>query len=482
MLSAVDVSGQANIYGAGLTFPPDPGGGGGGVLPVQVDLSALGNPQALDFPAISGAVSGWVGGPDPYSGSDGGPYWGGVTNVPAYGGISGIEDDTSTMFLVGVFLGSSGQPAAPPPILNVTNANSDTSFSPLIGQQFFIGDGRAAANVLQTFNVPRGATTLYLGFAENFQFAFARRLPGYYGDNGGSVSVNVEAAAETAMPDVVVTSASFPDSTSLINFVVQTHGNPDAFTVGLYRSANPAFDSSAIEIGSQVLTPDSTKSQTASFSFPDPLTSDPARPYFVVVANPQSDNDSVAAFLAPYNTAFLTDQQLRARTWTRARIKDFLRAEKSHFDKVVKDVDGSTLDVSSVILQASRKYAINPEVLLATLQEESSGVTGTTRPNLKALMGNGGKTGRSQIMLAATRLDKYENLLEAGKATPSGWKALTPVTTADGVMVIPATNAIAGQFAYLPIAGVKWGGRSTPRLPRSGGVFLFYDAWKQFGF
>ena len=50
----------------------------------------------------------------------------------------------------------------------------------------------------------------------------------------------------------------------------------------------------------------------------------PARPYFLVVANPQSDNDSVAAFLAPYNTAFLTDQQLRDRTGTRAEIQAFL--------------------------------------------------------------------------------------------------------------------------------------------------------------
>ena len=66
--------------------------------------------------------------------------------------------------------GPSGQPAAPPPTLNVTNANSNTSFSPLIGQQFFIGDGRPASNALQTFNVPRSATTLYLGFAESFGF------------------------------------------------------------------------------------------------------------------------------------------------------------------------------------------------------------------------------------------------------------------------------------------------------------------------
>ena len=479
LLSTVDVSGQANIYGAGLTVPPDPGGGGGGVLPVKVDLSALGNPQALDFPAVSGSVIAVVGGSNPYNGPDGGPFWGGVTNVPAYGGISGVADDTSTMFLVGVFLGSSGQPAAPPPTLNVTNANSNTSFSPLIGQQFFIGDGQPASNALQTFNVPRGATTLYLGFADSFGFV---TLPGYYGDDGGSLSVDVEAAPATEMPDVVISSASFPDSTSLVNFALQTHGSPAAFTVGLYRSAAPEFDSSSIEIGSQVISPNSTNSQNGSFSFPDPLASDPARPYFLVVANPQSDNDSVAAFLAPYNTAFLTDQQLRDRTQTRAEIQALLAQYQSYFDKIVRDADGSKLNLASVIIQASRKYSINPEVLLATLQEESSGVTRTTRPNLKALMGNGGETGRAQINLAAKRLDRYQKLLEAGKTIPSGWKRLTAITTADGITVIPATNAIAGLFAYTPFAGAKWGGRSSPEVPTPGGVYVFYEAWRQFGF
>jgi hypothetical protein len=131
LLSSFTVSGQSNIYGAGLTVPPDPGGGGGGILPSLVNLSALGNPQAVEFLHVSGEVSGWVGGPDPYTGPDGGPYWGGVTNVPAYGGISGIQDFHATIFLVGVFLGPTGQPAAPPPTLNVTNANNITSFSPL---------------------------------------------------------------------------------------------------------------------------------------------------------------------------------------------------------------------------------------------------------------------------------------------------------------------------------------------------------------
>ena len=68
-------------------------------------------------------------------------------------------------------------------------------------------------------------------------------------------------------------------------------------------------------------------------------------------------------------------------------------------------------------------------------------------------MGNGGETGRAQINLAAKRLDRYQKLLEAGKTIPSGWKRLAAITTADGITVIPATNAIAGHFAYTQFAG-----------------------------
>ena len=205
LLSTVAVSGQANIYGAGLTTPPAPGGGGGGVLPVKVTLASLGSPKVVDFPSASGTVSGWAaeGG---YNGPDGGSSWGGVTNVPAYGGISGIQDNVATMFVVGVFLGSSGQPLTPPPTLNVTIANNEAAFAPQLGQQFFIGNGRMASQALQSFVVPSGASTLYLGFAEVFGFNDPSLLPGYYGDNGGSIAIDVEAG--TALPTFTAVRAS----------------------------------------------------------------------------------------------------------------------------------------------------------------------------------------------------------------------------------------------------------------------------------
>ena len=214
--------------------------------PKPITLASLDNPTVLEFPTVTGTVSGWAaaGG---FNGPNGGPYWGGVTNVPAYGGISGIEDSHATMFLVGVFLGPNGQPQTAPASLDVSNANSAASTSPLIGQQFFIGNGQTKMKTLQEFDVPAGATSLYLGFAENFEFSHHDRLPGFYTDNGGKLSVDVEAA------DVGLDSARINGST--VNLTYHTIGNPGSFTVGFYQSVTPTYyPSGATYVGGQLVT------------------------------------------------------------------------------------------------------------------------------------------------------------------------------------------------------------------------------------
>jgi hypothetical protein len=185
----VTVSGKANIFGAGLAVPPSPGGGGGGLPPAVIELSRLQNPKRISFSNISGTVSGWAarGG---YTGPDGGRNWGGSTLIPAWRGISGARHDTATMYLVGVFLGPNGQPASAPPTLNLSNGNFSASSSPVLGQQFFVGDGKTGSGTLQVFYVPAGATRLYLGFAEGLEFR-KNRLPGFYNDNGGVISATV---------------------------------------------------------------------------------------------------------------------------------------------------------------------------------------------------------------------------------------------------------------------------------------------------
>jgi hypothetical protein len=178
----VTVSGKANIFGAGLAVPPSPGGGGGGLPPAVIELSRLQNPKRISFSNISGTVSGWAarGG---YTGPDGGRNWGGSTLIPAWRGISGARHDT-------VFLGPNGQPASAPPTLNLSNGNFSASSSPVLGQQFFVGDGKTGSGTLQVFYVPAGATRLYLGFAEGLEFR-KNRLPGFYNDNGGVISATV---------------------------------------------------------------------------------------------------------------------------------------------------------------------------------------------------------------------------------------------------------------------------------------------------
>jgi hypothetical protein len=212
-MTTVDVPGQANIYAAGFAppaAPPDPGGGGGGKYPTPIDLTAMGSPAQLTFPAVSGTVSGWAKAGN-YNGPDGGHAWGGSTNAPPWGGISGIVDRTATMFLVGVFLGPKGQPSSPPPTLDVTTADSATMALPVLGQQFFVGNGKSLAGAAQSVVVPQGATRLYLGFAEVWGFGDPRRLPGFYSDNGGSLHVEVQAASQrhwTAKDSTVVITPS----------------------------------------------------------------------------------------------------------------------------------------------------------------------------------------------------------------------------------------------------------------------------------
>jgi hypothetical protein len=80
--------------------------------------------------------------------------------------------------LLGVFLGGSppAQPASSPAGLDFTSAGLGTGFaslSPALGQVFFIGDGLTGngTGAVQQFTVPAGATALYLGGTDGYQYA-----------------------------------------------------------------------------------------------------------------------------------------------------------------------------------------------------------------------------------------------------------------------------------------------------------------------
>ncbi|MEH1969152.1 PEP-CTERM sorting domain-containing protein [Nostoc sp.] len=187
MASQLTVSAQANIYGAGHTTAPAPGGGIGGQLPTIFNLSASAG-QVITFSNVSGAA--YYAAQIPYNAKpDGGSFLLG-TNISSFGGISGIRNDNAIAFLVGVFLSDNEPVGLAPSILNFTNNTSFTELTPQINQTFFIGDGLTGtgSGSLQSFIVPENATRLALGFADGFS---VQGLPGHYSDNYGSVTVEL---------------------------------------------------------------------------------------------------------------------------------------------------------------------------------------------------------------------------------------------------------------------------------------------------
>lgn len=199
--TTITIPGNANIFGAGHTVVPpvpntplnqaNPVEASGGVLPPGVSFTP--DPYlVLRFDSIvpSGDGGGiWYnmtsGGAGP-EGFTNQPYESTVlsTNVDSTAGISGISKTNNIMFLVGVFLGPD-EPLVAPPALNYDSANSQVNFAPMIGQTFFIGDGFTDSSVQQNFYVPAGATRLFLGFVDAWNFQGA---PSWYGDNYGQVT------------------------------------------------------------------------------------------------------------------------------------------------------------------------------------------------------------------------------------------------------------------------------------------------------
>ena len=180
----VTVSARANIFGAGHDVPPDPGGGGPGVLPPEWRLPA-GPGRLLTFPSVTGSVNPIRGYAEFVSAAgDQGRF--GTTDVTSFDGISGIRDAKNGMFLVGVLLADGPPPDVAPERLDVTDRDPSSEIAPQIGQTFPIGDGRDSR-----IRVPDTATRLFLGFADGY---FYRGDPGWYDNNLGELAVTVAVA------------------------------------------------------------------------------------------------------------------------------------------------------------------------------------------------------------------------------------------------------------------------------------------------
>jgi hypothetical protein len=194
----LNISGDSNIFGAGKTSAPDPGGGTGGQLPPLYNFAAAAG-QVLTFSNISGTVNfaGYAPETDTGGIEDGRAYSSG-TNISSYGGISGIRNNNAIAFLVGVFLNDSAPTDPAPLALDFTNNTNFAQLSPLLNQTFFIGDGLTGSGSgdIQGFLVPEQATRLFLGFADG---SAVQGAPGYYNDDTGYVVANfdIQPAAES---------------------------------------------------------------------------------------------------------------------------------------------------------------------------------------------------------------------------------------------------------------------------------------------
>ncbi|MHC4401911.1 MAG: hypothetical protein ACYTG0_19740 [Planctomycetota bacterium] len=89
-----------------------------------------------------------------------------------------------------------------------------------------------------------------------------------------------------------------------VEFTYETTGNPGPFEVGLFRSADQDFDAGDIQLGSlQTIVPTGGQ-QTGTFNIASPLPSDPAKPFILVVADPnnligETDRANNVAFVGP---------------------------------------------------------------------------------------------------------------------------------------------------------------------------------------
>lgn len=186
--TAVTVPSKSNIFAAGHAEPTDPGGGGAGRLPPEVELPA--GVPAISFPCVDGTINCCVNSQNAGSaGPAGDPRW--STDIPASDGISGMLHGSLGVFLVGVFLGAA-EPADPAPerldFTELCPAPGDTCtftrLEPELAQLFYVGSGGPDREYL----VPAGATRLFLGIADA---ALTTGPHGYYANNSGTFTAVV---------------------------------------------------------------------------------------------------------------------------------------------------------------------------------------------------------------------------------------------------------------------------------------------------
>jgi len=265
----VQVDAQSNIFGAGHAVAPNPGGGGGGILPQVINLTP-GHEKIVVFLGIYGTVGSWAG--DPGNGGEGAYVPGNYIQIFSYGGIAGIGVYDWFFPLVGVFL-DGNEPVDPPPDayfydVGVTNWEE---YWPGLRQVFYVGDGLTGAGTgtTQLFHVPADATRLYLGFADGY---FHYGLPGYYEDNSGSLNASYMVYGAATIRKLTLTPATVKGGRKVRGQIELTSAAPpEGATVFLTSSNTAAVPPESILVPAgkksakfQIATTKVTKAQKAS--------------------------------------------------------------------------------------------------------------------------------------------------------------------------------------------------------------------------
>jgi hypothetical protein len=198
--ASVIVDADASIYDAGnspLLY--------GGDAPVEILLPA--GTTSVSFSSVTGSITCasaegciTINGGGNYNDPDGVGAAPSSSSDTGTSTISGITAPNAG-YLVGLFVDGTVPTGSAPTSLDFTTGTSFTSLSPILDQTFFIGDGLTGDGTgsVQTFEVPTGATTLYLGISDACNY---NGPPSCYSDNDGYYTASYSLASNTPISSV----------------------------------------------------------------------------------------------------------------------------------------------------------------------------------------------------------------------------------------------------------------------------------------
>ena len=160
--------------------------------PVYADGMPVNPGQSISFDSVNGSAKNDVNNKDLYT-ADGNAGW----NVNMFAGSEHGKSDIKAPIncIIAVFL-SDNNPAsegAPPATLDFTSTSKRDflSLSPLLRQTFFVGDGRRDGGEVQRFVVPPGATRMFIGTMDGYE----------WNNNAGEFNVTAHVAGRITLVD-----------------------------------------------------------------------------------------------------------------------------------------------------------------------------------------------------------------------------------------------------------------------------------------